>query len=190
MVKRHNGPNTFGLLSRATNVCTLFQVTRVFCFLLFAGLFIGHFSDLSADARSAVTPWKAPGIESMGAQNLVYGSSSFHDVELVLGPPDHVINAGQMYPVIVNYFYFEKNPDDTIEEMASQENKAATVCVFENNLLVGLHYKTRTNQLVDITYILQNNNDYGMINHPARYSNYSSYFFNPRFYQAPYGRAW
>jgi hypothetical protein len=184
-VKRWTGLYFTGLITPLT----VQWATRVFCLLLLVAVL--WFAPAQRGwARSVVTPWAAPGIEEMGLQNLVYGSSSFHDVELVLGPPDDVVSGQLMYPVIVNYYYYEKNPDETIEEMANKKGKAATVCIFENNLLVGLQYKTRSDQLVDLTYFLQNNNDYAMINNPIRQSGYYGYFNNPQFYQVPLGRAW
>lgn len=108
------------------------------------------------DARSVVTPWNGgsmdgavgrPGYRNF--QELVYGSSSQADVVRVMGmPPDEVVHAGQMFPVIENYYYYDED-----------KSGAATVFVFENNMLVGLQMKTAANQFVDMSYFLANNGD-------------------------------
>lgn len=96
-------------------------------------------------ASPLVTPWST----EAGFQNLVYGSSTPWDVETAVGrPPDETVYAGQMYPVIVNHYYFDDSGSG-----------AATVFVYENGFLVGMHYKTPGNQLMDLTYLLINKND-------------------------------
>lgn len=96
-------------------------------------------------ARSAVTPWTS----ELSFQNLVYGASTNADVIQILGKyPDEIIRTEQMTPVIENYYYYDTNGSG-----------AATVFVFENNFLVGLHYKSPSNQFIDLTYFLPNNGD-------------------------------
>lgn len=103
-----------------------------------------------AAARSAVTPWTS----EIDLQNLVYGASTPTDVQRILGVPDDIIRAEQMYPVVENYYYYD--PDG---------GGAATVFVFESNLLAGLLFKSRNHQFVDLTYFLPNNGD-RQINQP------------------------
>jgi hypothetical protein len=96
-------------------------------------------------ALQNATPWSP----EKSVQNLVYGSSSYNDVTSALGrQPDDIINSQQMYPIITNFLYYDEN-----------KTGAATVFVFENGLLVGMQYKSPDNQLVDLTYFLQNNAD-------------------------------
>jgi hypothetical protein len=96
-------------------------------------------------ARSIVTPWTG----EMGIQNLVYGSSSPLDVQQALGrPPDEIRRFEQMFPVVENHIYYDEAGSGT-----------ATLFVFENNFLVGMHYKSANDQMVDITYFLPNNGD-------------------------------
>jgi hypothetical protein len=122
--------------------------------LLLLALLIGF--PVGADARSVVTPWNGGGLDGAvgrpgyrNFQELVYGGSSQADVVRVMGvPPDEVVHAGQMFPVIENYYYYDED-----------KSGAATVFVFENSLLVGLQMKTAANQFVDMTYFLANNGD-------------------------------
>jgi hypothetical protein len=114
-------------------------------------------------ARNVFTPWS----EEVGFQNLVYGSSTSLDVQRVMGrAADQIVKSEQMMPIVENWYYFEEGGSG-----------AATLFVFENNLLVGLHYKSRDNQLVDLTYFLPNNGD-RRLNAPALggYASYSPYF--------------
>ncbi len=95
--------------------------------------------------RNNFSPWTADG----AFQNLVYGGSSAVDVQQALGqPPDEIVRSEQIYPLIENYYYYEANGSG-----------AATVFVFENGLLVGLHYRSPSNQYIDLTSILANNGD-------------------------------
>lgn len=106
----------------------------------------GH---LTAAAQYAVTQTNTQQIWDKGFQNLVYGGSTTIDVQHAVGePPDQIIRSQTMYPVIENYYYFDNNGSN-----------AATVFVFENGLLVGLHYKSPQNQYIDLTYVLANNGD-------------------------------
>lgn len=121
-------------------------------FWLFAGLLFScglFFTSPIAEARSITTPWTP----ETSFQNLVYGSSSSVDVVNVMGnPPDEIVRSEQMFPVVENFYYYDKTG-------------AATVFVFENGLLVGLQLKTPGNQYVDMTYFLANNGD-RMLNLP------------------------
>jgi hypothetical protein len=115
----------------------------------------------SGYARSNVTPWAS---DSQGFQNLVIGASSGADIQAVMGvPPDEIIKSEIMYPVIENYFYYEEGGSG-----------AATVFILQGGLLAGLSYKSASNQMMDLSYFLQNNNDrlYGMQYNPAGYSGY------------------
>ena len=117
----------------------------------------------AAHSRSAATPWTS----EMNFQSLVYGSSSTVDVVRVMGKqPDEIVRSEQMFPVIDNFYYYDED-----------KSGAATLFVFENGLLVGMHLKTAGNQLVDCTYFLTNNGD-RMLNYPMlqNYSPYYSYF--------------
>src|SRR5262249_53228050 len=79
-----------------------------------------------------------------GFQNLRYGGSTSMDVAQAIGrPPDDIVKAEQMYPVVENYIY--NNEDNS---------GSAMVFVFENNLLVGMHYRSPRNQYIDMTYML------------------------------------
>ncbi|MCE3234193.1 MAG: hypothetical protein K0Q50_373 [Vampirovibrio sp.] len=96
-------------------------------------------------ARTIATPWTP----EISFQSLVYGASSSADVVRVMGqPPDEVLKAEQMFPVVENFYYYD-----------SAKSGAATVFVFEGGLLVGLQLKTPGDQFVDLTYMLTNNND-------------------------------
>lgn len=116
--------------------------------LVQTGLLAGPFSTVlipPCEARSAGTPWS----NEPNVQNLVYGSSSPLDVQQALGRmPDQTVSSGQMYPVVTNDYYFDENGTG-----------AATVFVFENGFLVGLHYKSATNHFLDLTYLLINAGD-------------------------------
>lgn len=122
------------------------------------------FSALPAEGRSNATPWS----NEMTFQNLVYGSSTTTDVQQILGgPPDTVVRSEQMYPLLENYYYY----DDA-------KTGAATVFVFENNFLVGLHFKSAENQYMDLTYFLPSNGDRtrNMQSFGAGYNGYYPYF--------------
>jgi hypothetical protein len=126
-------------------------------------LSLGFLSTVPGWALQNATPWSA----ERSVQNLVYGSSSFNDVTMSLGrPPDEIVRSEQMYPPIVNFYYFDEN-----------KSGAATVFVFENGLLVGMQYKSSDNQYVDISYFLQNNGD-RQLNFPytAGYQGYFPFF--------------
>ncbi len=111
---------------------------------LLAGLCL-PLSILPCQARSTMTPWSNEG----GVANLVYGSSSPLDVQQALGRmPDQTVSSGQMYPVVTNDYYFDE-----------KGSGAATVFVFENGFLVGMHYKSATNHFLDLTYLLINAGD-------------------------------
>lgn len=116
-----------------------------FTTLLLALLLMGVSSNSVVLAISASTPWTT----DVSFQSLVYGVSTPRDVQLVLGKiPDDVVKEEQMYPVReYNYFYDEKRTG------------AASVFVFENNMLMGLLYQSTDQQLVDVTWMLQSNGD-------------------------------
>jgi len=100
---------------------------------------------IMAEARSVTSPWTS----DLSFQDLVYGASSTVDVQRIMGePPDEIVKTAQMFPVIENYYYYENGGTG-----------AATVFVFENGLLVGLHYKSPQNQYMDLTSFLMNNGD-------------------------------
>lgn len=114
-------------------------------------------------ALQNATPWSP----ERSFQNLVYGSSSYNDVITVVGrPPDDIIRSQSMYPLITNFYYYD---DD--------KSGAATVFVFENGMLLGLHYRSPDNQLLDMTYCLQTQGD-RVLNYPylAGYQGYYPYF--------------
>lgn len=114
------------------------------CFSLFISCCLLLFS-YPGQARTIATPWTP----EVSFQSLVYGASSTADVVRVMGqPPDEMIKAEQMFPVVENLYYYD--PD---------KSGAATVFVFENGLLVGLQLKTPGDQFVDLTYMLTNNDD-------------------------------
>lgn len=93
---------------------------------------------------SNVTPWR-PGQTDF--QNLVYGSSSMLDVQAAIGrPADEFVQSTEMYPVIQNMVYYEEGGTG-----------AASVFVLENGLLVGLFYKSPTDQYLDFTFVLTDN---------------------------------
>jgi hypothetical protein len=107
-----------------------------------------------------------------GFQNLRYGGSTSIDVAQAVGrPPDNIIKDEQMYPVVENYIY---NSDDG--------SGAATVFVFEGNLLVGMHYRNARNQYIDLTYMLPNNGDRAL--NSMMNMGYQPYYFRPQFYEA------
>lgn len=113
-----------------------------FCLFMSWGLLV--FSN-PGQARTIAAPWTP----EVSFQNLVYGASSTAEVVRVMGqPPDEVLKAEQMFPVVENFYYYD-----------SAKTGAATVFVFENGLLVGLQLKTPGDQFVDLTYMLTNNND-------------------------------
>lgn len=116
---------------------------------------------LPAQGRSISAPWDPASQNEF--QSLVYASSSMPDVHRILGLPDDIVRSEQMYPVIENHYYYEEGGTG-----------AATVFVFENGLLMGMHYKSPENQLIDLTYFLPNNGDL-RINWPYR-ANYQGYF--------------
>ena len=98
-------------------------------------------------ARTAVMPWQ-PGADAPGAQ-LIYASSTAADVQRVTGrAPDDIVQTEQMYPIIENHYYYDDSGSG-----------AATVFVFENGFLMGMHYKSANNQFMDMSYMLQNNGD-------------------------------
>jgi hypothetical protein len=99
----------------------------------------------AAYSYSAATPWT----QSMSMQSLVYGSTTPNQLRLIMGRmADDIVRSEQMYPVIENHYYYDDN-----------KSGAATVFVFENNFLAGLHYKSPKNQWMDLTYILPNMGD-------------------------------
>jgi hypothetical protein len=125
---------------------------------------------LPAAAMQTGTPWTP----EKSYQNLTYGASSYNDVISIVGhPPDEIVNSGQMYPLVENFYYFDEN-----------KTGAATVFVFENGLLVGLQYKSPDNQYVDLSYVLQYNGD-RTVNYAAL-GGYQAYF--PYF--PLYGSSW
>jgi hypothetical protein len=134
----------------------------IFTVLLLAGLLVYGLTP-KAFCRSAATPWTS----ETNFQNLVYGSSSSVDVVRVMGQqPDEILRSEQMFPVVENFFYYD-----------ADKSGAATVFVFENGLLVGMHLKTAGNQYIDCTYFLTDNGD-RQLNNPLlqNYSPYYSYF--------------
>ncbi len=100
---------------------------------------------------------------TFGFKDLRYGGSSGPDVQRILGAPDEIVHSQQMYPVVENYYYY-----------ADSGSGAATVFVFENGLLVGMHYKSPDNQYVDLTYFLIDNGD-RLLNFPLN-AGYQGYF--------------
>lgn len=136
----------------------LFVMQGLVGLLFFGGLF---FSPPLAQALVNNTPWTP----EPSFQNLVYGGSSGPDVIRVMGEqPDQIVYGQQMYPVLENYYYYDKTG-------------AATVFVFENGLLVGMHYKSPSNQMIDLTSLLTNNGD-RRLNAPLLqgYQSYYPYF--------------
>lgn len=107
--------------------------------MLACGTMPGH-------ARSIVAPWDAASQTEF--RSLVYASSTVPDVQRVCGPPDDIVRSEQMYPVIENHYYYDENGTG-----------AASVFVFENGILMGFHYKSPGNQLVDLTWLLPDNGD-------------------------------
>jgi hypothetical protein len=95
-------------------------------------------------AVSVNTPWTTEN----GLQNLVYGSSTPGDVHAILGAPNDIQHYEQMYPVLEEDYYYSED-----------KSGAASVFVFENNVLVGFYYKSPNNQVIDLSYFLPNNND-------------------------------
>ncbi|MBX2861188.1 MAG: hypothetical protein KTR14_08130 [Vampirovibrio sp.] len=136
--------------------------------LSLSGIFVLGAS-IPSHARSTATPWT----NEIGPQSLVYAASTTVDVQRAIGHPDEVVKSQQMYPVVENYIYYEEGGTG-----------AATVMVFENGLLVGMHYRSPSNQMVDLTYFLLNNGD-RRLNYPALagFRGYSPYF---PLYQAPF----
>jgi hypothetical protein len=116
-----------------------------------------------AFALQNATPWSP----ERSVQNLVYGSSSYNDVQTVIGrPPDDIVRSEQMYPIITNFYYYDE-----------AKTGAATVFIFENGMLVGMQYKSPDNQFVDLTYFLQNNGDRNLtVPYLAEYQRYYPYF--------------
>lgn len=104
------------------------------------------------EAKSVYSPWNPSGYSQLGVsgfENLVYGSSTASDVIGVMGRyPDDVLRAEQMFPVVENFYYYDE-----------EGTGAASVFVFENGFLVGLHSRSPNNQFVDLTYFLPNNGD-------------------------------
>lgn len=99
----------------------------------------------SVQAVPNITPWSS----ESALQNLVYGASTTADVQRAMGaPPDEIVRLETMYPVIENYNYYE-----------NKGTGAASVFVFENGLLIGLFYKSPTNNYMDFTNFLINNGD-------------------------------
>ncbi len=126
--------------------------------LFFCSFFL--LTGLSAEARTGATPWT----NEPSFQNLVYASSTTNDVIRTMGaPPDDIVRATQMFPVIENYYYY-----------GEEKTGAATVFVFEHGLLVGLQLKTPGDQYVDMTYVLTNNGDRALSN--PIYGGYLPYF--------------
>lgn len=98
-----------------------------------------------SQAISSMTPWD----NRPSMQTLVYGMSTVGDVVNAVGEyPDEIIRSQQIYPVVENHYYYDK-----------YGTGAATVFVFENGMLVGMHYKGSNNQLIDLTYFLTDNGD-------------------------------
>ncbi len=139
---------------------TLTKFQRQTCLLTACLLSLSLFWATSGWALQNATPWTS----ERSVQNLVYGSSSFNDVTMALGrPPDEIVRSEQMYPPIVNFYYFDEN-----------KSGAATVFVFENGFLVGMQYKSPDNQYMDVSYFLQNNGD-RQLNFPYT-GGYQGYF--------------
>jgi hypothetical protein len=115
----------------------------------------------SAWAGPGIAPWTS----EAGFQQLVYGASSPWDVQSAIGrPADEVLRFEQMYPIIENHYYYDEN-----------KSGAATIFVFENNFLVGMHFKSADNQMIDLTYFLPNNGDYSR-NFQTYGGGYAGYF--------------
>jgi len=121
-------------------------------------------SHMPGKAHSNFAPWNPNSLN--GVESLVYASSTTVDVQRILGAPDEIVQNQQMYPIVQNYYYFEEGGSG-----------AASVLVFENGILVGMHYKAPDNQLVDLTYFLNNNGD-RILQSPylASYRGYVPYF--------------
>lgn len=116
-------------------------------------------------ARSSVTPWTM----EQGFQNLVYGASTSSDVQRIVGRfPDAIVRQEQIFPVVENYYFYEEGDKGQMGP--------ATVFVFENNLLVGLLYKSSTQQWADLTYFIYDNGDRS-INAPIQ-AGFQSYYPN------------
>lgn len=116
-------------------------------------------------ARSAVTPWTM----EQGFQNLVYGASTSTDVQRIIGRfPDAIVRQEQIFPVVENYYYYEEGD--------KSQTGPATVFVFENNLLVGMLYKSSMQQWIDLTYFIYDNGDRS-INAPIQ-AGFQTYYPN------------
>jgi len=146
----------------------MLSTDRYFKSILLAVALLGSvLFSLPSFAIQSVTPWST----EKGFQNLVYGFSSFSDVQAAVGrPPDEILHSEQMYPLIQNFYYYDEN-----------KSGAATVFVFENGLLVGLQYKSPDNQFVDLTYCLQDNGD--RTRNYSALGGYQSYYpYNPLYH--------
>jgi hypothetical protein len=119
-------------------------------------------------ARSNFAPWLPSNQQDFGS--LVCGASTPADVQRVAGPPDEVVHSEQMFPVIENYYYYD-----------AEGSGSASIFVFQNGLLVGLHYKSPDNQLVDLTYFLTNNGDMAL--NRQLNAGYAGYYPTFPFYQ-------
>jgi hypothetical protein len=119
-------------------------------------------------AHSAFAPWAPSNQQNFGS--LVYGSSTPLDVQRVAGPPDEVVHSEQMFPVIENYYYYD-----------TEGSGSASIFVFQNGFLVGLHYKSPNDQLVDMTSFLTSNGDV-QLNRQLN-AGYAGYYTNFPFYQ-------
>jgi hypothetical protein len=96
-----------------------------------------------ADARNLTDP-----SGQQGVQALVYGASTPWDVRMVTGTePNEIVRSEQMFPVLENHLYYEDS------------SGAATIFIFENNLLVGMTYRSADDQYLDLTSLLVNNGD-------------------------------
>jgi hypothetical protein len=119
-------------------------------------------------AHSVFAPWAPSNQQDFGS--LVCGSSTPLDVQRVAGPPDEVVHSEQMFPVIENYYYYD-----------NEGSGSASVFVFQNGLLVGLHYKSSNDQLIDMTSFLTNNGD-TQLNRQLN-AGYAGYYTNFPFYE-------
>lgn len=145
------------------NPQTLALIRKILTGFLLGVLLLAFAFMPNAFCGNLATPWTP----EVNFRNLVYGASSTADVVRVMGqPPDEVLHSEQMFPVVENFFYYD-----------ADKSGAATVFVFENGLLVGMHLKTEGNQYIDCTYFLTDNGD-RQLNNPMlqNYSPYYSYF--------------
>lgn len=136
-------------------------IQRAIVGLLVGWAFLFVWSGLPVLAVSSATPWRT----ELNFQDLIFGSTTTNQVRIIMGrEPDDIVRSEQLYPVIENHYFYEEGGTG-----------AASVFVFENGFLAGLHYKSANNQYMDLTYLLPSLGDRQM---NARFfgSGYSSYY--------------